>query len=418
MLDGRRVVLGVTGGIACYKACELVRLLVGAGASVRVVMTRGAQQFVTPLTMQALSGHPVGTDVFSCSEEAEIGHIRLADEADVVVVAPATADALAKMASGIADDLLTTVLLATRAPVVVAPAMNVNMWSHPATRRNVAVLAERGVAFVGPESGELACGWQGTGRMAEPAAILEAVVRAAGERDLAAEHVLVSSGPTHEPIDPVRFLSNRSTGRMGHAVVRAALRRGARVTLVTGPTDLEAPAGASVVRVGSAAEMSRAMKRAYGDATVVVMAAAVADYRPETVAAHKLKKGPGGRTLRLVRTEDIVSGLARRKGDRLIVGFAAETRDVVAEGRRKLASKALDLVVANDVTAPGAGFGADTNVVHLLDAAGGAEALPLMSKDAVADRILDWVARARAARSASRRRGGTSPGRRGRRSRE
>jgi len=395
MLNGKNVVLGVTGGIACYKACEVVRLLVGAGASVRVVMTRGAQHFVTPLTLQALSGHPVGTDVFSCSEEAEIGHIRLADGADVVVVAPATADVMAKMAHGIADDLLTTVLLATRAPVIVAPAMNVNMWAHPATRANAAVLDGRGVTLVGPDSGDLACGWHGEGRMATPAAIVEAAARALGTADLSGEHVLVSAGPTREAIDPVRFLSNRSTGRMGYAVARAALGRGARVTLVSGPTDLVPPEGASVVRVGSAAEMSAALVRAYTDATVLVMAAAVADYRPESVAANKLKKGAGGRTLRLVRTEDIVTRLARRKGHRLIVGFAAETQNVADEARRKLTDKGLDLIVSNDVTAPGAGFEVDTNMVQLLDRSERVVALPLMSKDSVAERILDWVVEAR-----------------------
>lgn len=416
-MKDRSVVVGMTGGIACYKACELVRLLVREGATVRVVMTRGAQQFVTPLTMQALSGHPVGTDVFSCSQEAEIGHIRLADEADVVVVAPATANTIAKMAHGVADDLLGTVLLATRAPVVVAPAMNVNMWRHAATRANVAVLVERGVTLVGPERGELACGWEGEGRMAAPATVLEAVARAGGAADLAGEHVLVSAGPTREAIDPIRFLSNRSTGRMGYAVARAAQRRGARVTLVTGPTDLPAPDGVTVVPVASAAEMQGAMERAYRDASVVVMAAAVADYRPAAVAAHKLKKGPGGRTLRLVRTTDIVSRLARRKGARLIVGFAAETRDVEGEGRRKLVEKGLDLIVVNDVTAPGAGFATETNVVRLLDRAGGDVALPLLSKDAVADRILDWIVRARPARRGGGRRRGVTRAGRGPRSR-
>lgn len=401
-VQGRSVLVGMTGGIACYKTCELVRLLVTAGATVRVVMSAGARRFVTPLTMQALSGHPVGTDVFSCSEEAEIGHIRLADEADAMIVAPATANVLAKMAHGIADDLLTTVLLATRAPIIVAPAMNVHMWSHAATQANVATLRARGVTVVGPEHGDLACGWQGEGRMAAPEALADAVRAALGPRDLVGEHVLVSAGPTREPIDPVRFLSNRSSGRMGFALARAACRRGAKVTLVSGPTDLPDPAGVAVIRVGSAAEMRAAIRRAFRDATVLVMAAAVADYRPATVAAHKLKKGAGGRTLRLVRTEDIVSDLARRKGPRLIVGFAAETRDVEREARRKLMEKRLDLVVANDVTAPGAGFETDTNVVRLLDRNGGDVSLPCLPKDAVADRILDWIADARARQRADR----------------
>jgi phosphopantothenoylcysteine decarboxylase/phosphopantothenate--cysteine ligase len=405
-LAGKRIVLGVTGGIACYKACEVVRLLVGAGASVRVVMTEGAQHFVTPLTMQALSGHPVGTNVFSCSEEAEIGHIRLADEADLLLVAPATADVLARLAHGLADDLLTTVALATRAPVLVAPAMNVNMWEHPATQANVATLRAAGARFVGPDTGDLACGWEGAGRMAAPAGVLDAVERVLGPGDLAHEHVLVSAGPTREPLDPIRFLSNRSTGRMGYEIARAATVRGARVTLVTGPTALEPPVDVTVCRVGTAAEMATALKRAYRDATVLVMAAAVADYRPAAVAAHKIKKAAGARTLRLERTEDIVLNLARRRAGRLIVGFAAETRAVGREARRKLESKGLDLVVANDVTASGAGFSVDTNVVRLVDADGD-ERLPLMSKAAVADRVLDWVVAARRRRP--------MPGRRGRR---
>jgi phosphopantothenoylcysteine decarboxylase/phosphopantothenate--cysteine ligase len=382
-LADRRVVLGVTGGIACYKACEVVRLLVQAGAQVRVVMTAGAQQFVTPLTLQTLSGHPVATDTFDLGQESEIGHIRLADEADVVLIAPATANALAKMAHGIADDLLGTVLLATRAPVVVAPAMNVNMWEHPATRDNMERLRARGVHVVGPASGMLACGWDGAGRLAEPAEIVEAVRVALTPQDLAGEHVLVSAGPTREAIDPVRYLSNHSSGKMGFAIARVARRRGAAVTLVAGPTALTPPPGVTCVRVESAREMAEALDAAWARATVLVMAAAVADYTL---------------TLPLARTRDILTSLAARKGRRIVVGFAAETQNLAAEAQRKLRTKNLDLIVANDVTVPGAGFGSDTNVVRLFDASGADVALPVLAKEDVAARILDWVAARRAPR--------------------
>jgi phosphopantothenoylcysteine decarboxylase/phosphopantothenate--cysteine ligase len=391
-LDGRTVLVGLSGGIACYKACELVRLLVGEGARVPVVMTAGAQQFVTPLTLQTLSGQPVATDTFSLTQESEIGHIRLADAAEVAVIAPATANVLGKLAAGIADDLLTTVLLASRAPLVLAPAMNVHMWEHAAVQENVARLVARGARVVGPASGALACGYEGPGRLAEPSDILEEVRCALAPADLAGEHVLLTAGPTREAIDPVRYLSNHSSGKMGYALARAARRRGARVTLVTGPTALPPPAGVEVVAATSAQEMARAVERAFPAATVVIMTAAVADYRPRAAFAHKLKKRAAALSLALERTPDILGGLGPRKGRRLLVGFAAETRDLEAEARRKLRTKRLDLVVANDVTAAGAGFGADTNVVRLLDRAGLDEALPVMSKDAVAERILDWVA--------------------------
>ena len=390
-LQGRTVVVGLSGGIACYKACEVVRLLAQAGARVSVVMTAGAQQFVTPLTLQTLSGHPVATDTFSLTQESEIGHIRLADTADVILVAPATANVIAKLAGGIADDLLTTVLLATRARVLVAPAMNVHMWQHPATQENVERLRARGVQFVGPASGSLACGWEGEGRLAEPVDIVEAVSRLLIAQDLAGERILVSAGPTLEPLDPVRHLSNRSSGKMGYAVARAAARRGADVTLVSGPTALPPPVGARVIAVETASEMARALAAEFPKASVLVMSAAVADYRPRRALPRKLKKGARALALDLERTPDILAGLARRKGRRLVIGFAAETHDVVEEARRKLGAKRLDLIVANDVTVPGAAFGGDTNVVHLPDGAGREEALPQLSKDEVAGRILDWV---------------------------
>jgi len=391
-LEERTVVFALSGGIACYKACEAVRLLVGRDARVQVVMTAGAQQFVTPLTLQALSRNPVATDTFSLTQESEIGHIRLADTADVVVVAPATADVIGKMAAGIADDLLTTVLLATRAPVVVAPAMNVHMWEHPAVQENVARLAARGARIVGPASGSLACGYEGAGRLVEPDVLVEEILRVLAPQDLAGQHVLVTAGPTEEPIDPVRYVSNRSSGKMGYAVARVARRRGAEVTLVTGPTAVAAPPGVRVVQVGSAREMHRAAEQAFASATVLVAAAAVADYRPRRALSQKLKKSAATLALELDRNPDILRDLAARKGRRLVVGFAAETQDVAAEAKRKLREKRCDLMVANDVTAPGAGFGTDTNRVRLLDAYGLDEKLPVLSKEDVAGRIVDWVA--------------------------
>lgn len=402
-LTGRTIVVGMSGGIACYKACDVVRLLARAGATVRVVMTANAREFVTPLTLQTLSGHPVATETFDLTQESEIGHIRLADTADVVLVVPATANVLAKMAHGIANDLLTTVVLATRAPVLVAPAMNVNMWQHAATATNVKTLSARGVRFVGPASGSLACGWEGEGRLSEPADVVAAVERLLVPQDLVGEHLLVSAGPTREAIDPVRYLSNHSSGKMGYAIARAARRRGATVTLVTGPTSLAAPEGVDTIAVTTAREMAAALAAAFTKATVLVMAAAVADYRMKRAATQKMKKGPRAMTLELERNPDILTGLAARKGRRIVVGFAAETQGMVEEARRKLRAKRLDLIVGNDVTAPGAGFGSDTNVVHLIAADGEETVLPVLPKDEVADRILDWIA---ARRPQATRRGG------------
>jgi phosphopantothenoylcysteine decarboxylase/phosphopantothenate--cysteine ligase len=394
-LAGRRVLVGLSGGIACYKACEVVRLLARDGAEVQVVMTTGARQFVTPLTLQALSGRPVATETFDLDQESQIGHIRLADEAEVVLIAPATAHTIAKLAHGLADDLLSTVLLATRAPLLLAPAMNVHMWEHPATQANLAQLRARGAETVGPGAGSLACGYEGMGRLAEPAEIVEAVAAALSQKDLRGERVLVSAGPTREAVDPVRYLSNHSSGKMGYAVARVARRRGAEVVLVSGPVDLPPPPGVRVLSVTTAAEMQRALETEFRSASVLVMAAAVADYRPREPAAQKLKKARAALELPLERTTDILTGLARRKGRRLVIGFAAETRHAVAEAKRKLREKRLDLVVANDVTAPGAGFGSDSNLVTLVDGAGAPQALPLLPKDEVAGRILDWVVQRR-----------------------
>ena len=390
-LEGRTVVVGITGGIACYKACDVVRLLVTAGARVRVVMTAGAREFVTPLTLQTLSGHPVATDTFSLTEESEIGHIRLADAAEVVVIAPATANVLGKLAGGIADDLLTTVLLATRAPLVLAPAMNVHMWEHPAVQENVARLAARGVRIVGPASGSLACGYEGAGRLVEPDVLVEEILRVLAPQDLAGQHVLVTAGPTEEPIDPVRYVSNRSSGAMGYRLAEAARDRGARVILVSGPTALAAPHGVNLVAVRSAEEMQQAVAAHVAAATVVIAAAAVSDYRPAQASPSKLKKRDGPLGLELVRTPDILKGLGESKGGRLLVGFAAETEDLVANARRKLEAKNLDLIVANDVAAPGAGFGVATNTVVLLRRDGRSRDVPLATKREVAEEILDEI---------------------------
>jgi phosphopantothenoylcysteine decarboxylase/phosphopantothenate--cysteine ligase len=394
-LDGRTVVLGVTGGIAAYKTPELVRALRQAGARVRVVLTRSAQEFVTPLTLQTLAGEPVATDLFDLTQESQIGHIALADSADVLLVAPATANVVAKLAAGIADDLLTTVALATRGRLVVAPAMNVHMLQSAVVQENLERLRARGVRVVEPDSGFLACGYEGQGRLPDAEVLVEEVRAALSARDLAGEKVLVTSGPTREFLDPVRFLSNRSSGRMGHAIARAAARRGADVVLVTGPTALVAPRGVRVVAVVSAAEMAEAVREHLPGRTVVVAAAAVADYRPLRRSSEKSAKVRGRHAIELETTEDIVGGLVRPRRDTIVVGFAAETTDVLARARGKLARKSLDLIVANDVTEPGAGFDVDTNVVTLVDDRG-AERLPLLGKDEVAEAILDRVAALRA----------------------
>lgn len=389
-LDGRSVLLGVSGGIACYKAAEIVRLLVTAGAQVRVAMTRNACEFITPLTLQTLSGNPVATETFDLTQESEIGHIRLADTSEVVVIAPATANVLGKIAHGLADDLLTTVLLATRAPVLLAPAMNVHMYENPIVQENLARLRAHGFRIIEPASGFLACGYEGKGRLADPEAIVAEVAKALSEPDLAGQTVLVTAGPNREPIDPVRFISNRSTGKMGFALAAAAWRRGAEVTLIAGPTSLPTPHGVRRIEVTTAESMHRAVRDEFDHASIVLMSAAVADYRPAHVAPQKIKKGSGRTTIELERTVDILADLAPRKGHRLIVGFAAETESVLANAQRKLREKHLDLIVANDVSRADAGFEVDTNAV-IVASVDGSEELPLQSKDDVADRILDRV---------------------------
>jgi phosphopantothenoylcysteine decarboxylase/phosphopantothenate--cysteine ligase len=404
-----RITLGVTGGVAAYKAAELVRRLQQDAFTVQVVMTRGAREFITPLTFAALSGQKVITDLFAESGgeanlESAIEHIAVAQRADLLLVAPATADILAKFARGIADDFLTTLYLASTAPVVVAPAMNVNMWNHAATQENVEMLRARGVKIVDPDEGDLACGMTGAGRLAGQEAIVAAVHEALhAVRDLAGEKVLVTAGPTRENVDPVRYLTNRSSGKMGYAVAEAAARRGAHVILVSGPTSLEAPAGVERIAVESAEEMHRAVLQKVADCSIAIFAAAVADYRPAEPNGQKVKRNNESTTIALEPTPDILASVARNKGDRFIVGFAAETDHVAENARKKLAAKNADLIVANDVTAEGAGFDHESNIVTLFARDGRDLALPRMSKSEVAQRILDEVVRLRStSRSAHR----------------
>lgn len=399
ILRDKTIVLGVSGGIAAYKAAEIVRALVQRGAKVRVMMTRNAQAFITPLTLQTLAQSPVATDTFSLTQESEIGHIRLADSADAVLIAPATANVIAKAAAGIADDIVTTVLLATQAPVAFAPAMNVHMYAHPTVVENLGKLRARGAAIIEPAEGELACGYEGKGRLPDPAVIIAELERILSPSDLAGERVLVTAGPTQEAIDPVRFVSNRSSGKMGFAIAAAARRRGAEVRLVAGPSPIATPYGIERIDTASAAELLAATSSHFPWASALVMAAAVADFRPANPAGGKLKKSPKGIELKMISIADELPRIAAKKGSRLMIGFAAETDNLAANAKSKLARKRLDLIVANDVTQAGAGFGVDTNIVTFFGADGSVESLPIMSKDEVADKILDRLAAMRAAKS-------------------
>ena len=391
MLTDKRIVLGVTGGIAAYKACDLVRRLVKQGAKVRVVLTENAARFVPPLSFEALSGNPAYTDTFA--PRAQMEHIALARWADAFAIAPATANCLAKLACGIADDLLSTTALAMTAPLLIAPAMNANMWRHPATQQNLKTLLARGARTVGPDSGRLACGDDDVGRMAQPESIVAALDALLNPRqDLAGLRVLVTAGPTVERIDPVRYITNRSSGKMGYAIAEAARDRGARVTLVSGPVQLSAPAGVEVVYVESSAQLCKAVLERGAEADAVIQAAAPADFRPAQTAEHKIKKTGAGMTLALENTVDIAAELGRRKRPgQVLVAFAAETDDLLENAKGKLERKNADLVVANDVSRSDAGFGVDTNAVTLITREG-ARALPLMSKREAADGILDLVA--------------------------
>jgi len=389
MLKGKEIVLGVTGGIAAYKAVELLRLLTKAGANVRVVMTANAMEFIAPLTFQTLSMNPVHTDMFNLISEREISHISLADRADILVIAPATASVIGKIAAGIADDLLSTTVMATRAPVLLAPAMNVNMYQNPLYQENVEKLRRHGFLFVEPVKGMLACGWEGEGKLQDPVFIFEEIVAALSVKDLAGEQVLITAGPTREEIDPVRFLSNHSSGKMGYALAMAAFRRGAAVTLISGPTCLDDPYGVETVRVVTAEEMRSAVLGYFGKSSIAIMTAAVADYRPMTRSGEKIKKKDATNTLQLVKNPDILAELGVMKEDRLLAGFAAETDNLQENAGEKLRRKNLDMIVANDVSSEGAGFAVDTNVVKLLFRDGTVEDLPMMLKSELADIILD-----------------------------
>jgi phosphopantothenoylcysteine decarboxylase / phosphopantothenate---cysteine ligase len=405
-----RVAVGVTGGVAAYKAAELVRALQQEGLEVEVVMTRAAREFVTPLTFAALTGRKVITEMFATENaapanvESAIEHIAVAQRIDALVVAPATADFLARMANGLADDFLATLVLATKARVIVAPAMNVNMWEHPATQENLVRLRARGVRVVEPGDGYLACGMTGPGRLAEVEEITRVVCETLGLRhDLAGETLLITAGPTREALDPVRYLSNRSSGKMGYALAEAALRRGARVILVSGPVALAPPQNAEFIPVWTAEEMRAAIFERLPQATVVLMAAAVADYRPANPSTQKIKRGSAPLALELAPTPDILAEIAAQKGSRTLVGFAAETSDLAENAREKLLRKDVDLVVANDVSQQGAGFDVDTNIVTLVRRDGSQLDLPQMSKLDLASRLLDEVValRGRAGRDRS-----------------
>jgi phosphopantothenoylcysteine decarboxylase/phosphopantothenate--cysteine ligase len=400
-LTDKAIVVGVCGGIAAYKAAELVRLLTAAGARVRVMMTRNAQEFITPLTLQTLSMNPVATDTFSLTQESEIGHIRLADTADAIVIAPATANVIAKAAHGLADDLLTTVLLAARCPIAFAPAMNVHMYEHPAVVENLGRLQARGVTIVEPGAGALACGYEGKGRLPEPGFIVEELTRMLSRHDLEGERILVTAGPTQEAIDPVRFVSNRSTGKMGFAVARAAWRRAAEVRLVAGPSALLTPYGVERIEAVSAAELLDATAKNFLWCSTLVMAAAVADFRPAQAAPQKLKKNPQGMLLELAAIADELPRLAGQKGDRILIGFAAETEDLEINAADKLQRKRLDLIVANDVSRADAGFSVDTNIVTIVGTDGRRETTPKLSKEEVGDVILDHLLALRAGRTTS-----------------
>ena len=392
MLKGRQIVLGVTGGIAAYKAAEFVRVLTKEGANVHVVMTRSAQAFVAPLTFQTLSGNPVVTETFALLEGEEIGHIALADLAELIVILPATGNIIGKIANGIADDFLSTMVMATKAPVLFAPSMNVNMWENQALQKNIQTLLARGHSIIEPGEGELACHWYGKGRLSELNDVVEKMEDLLSKKDLKGEKILITAGPTQEPIDPVRFITNRSSGKMGYALAKVAGRRGAEVILVTGPTSLPIPRrDTRIVSVRTAEEMRRAVLTHVKGCSVVIKTAAVSDYRPKVVNQKKMKKTEGDYLLELERTRDILGELGKRKGNRILVGFAAETDNLIANAQKKLSEKNIDLVVANDITKPGAGFGVDTNQVQILYPSGEMKDLPVMSKEELSGIILDGV---------------------------
>ena len=391
MFSNRTIVLGITGSIAAYKAAEIASQLTQAGAKVNVVMTEEAVQFISPLTFRAITGRPVVTEMFDSGSEFSIGHVSLAKAADIVVIAPATANIIAKLAAGIADDVLCCTVLATRAPVLIAPAMETNMYNNQVTQDNLSKLKARDFVIIAPATGWLASGKEGLGRLADINNILGSIRQVLGRGgDLAGKHIVVTAGGTQEPVDPVRYISNRSSGKMGYALAEAARDRGAKVTLVTAPTPLPDPVGVEVVKVGTAQEMFQAVENVTPRADALIMAAAIADYRPKSMAKEKIKKGDAGLTLELELTPDI---LATVRGNFIKVGFAAESSNLVENAKQKLQQKGLDLIVANDITASDSGFGADTNKVTIIAREGKVDSLPLMPKREVADKILDRVAK-------------------------
>jgi len=393
MLKNREIILGVTGGIAAYKSVELLRELTRKGVNVHVVMTQNAQQFITPLTFQTLSGNPVLRDMFQLLEGSKIGHVALADIADLMVICPATANIMGKIANGIADDFLTTMVMTTKVPVLLSPSMNVNMWQSSLVQNNVERLKAHGYQFVDPIEGDLACGSVGKGKLADIEEIVEKIEDIFTKKDLFHQRVLVTAGPTLEPIDPVRYITNRSSGKMGFALAKIARRRGAEVTLITGPNSLSLPRrDIPRIMVNDAREMHEAVLHHFEDSHIVIMAAAVADFRPRDILTEKITKRKNGTyLLEMDKNPDILKELGEKRHNHILVGFAAETSGLMENAEVKLKEKNLDIIVANDVTQPGAGFGVDTNIVKILDAAGKVKKIPLLSKDEVANIILDQV---------------------------
>ena len=391
MMKGKKILLAVTGGIAAYKSAELIRLFIKNDAQVKVLMTKNAQEFITPLTLQTLSSHPVYRETFSLIKDFDIAHIALAQEADILVIAPATANIIGKIAAGLADDLLTTVVMATKAPVLICPSMNTNMYENVIVRENIQKLTSRGYHMMEADSGELACKSEGVGRLPELSDIVEEVKSILTEKDLVGETVLVTAGPTREPLDPVRFITNYSSGKMGYALASRARRRGASVILISGPTVLSVPRGVTYVPVSTAVEMRHAVMKNLKQSTIIIKSAAVADYRPSVCADAKIKKKDGPWTLYLERNPDIIAEIGKKKKERILIGFAMESEDLIKNAKAKMLAKNMDLIVANDVKQKDAGFQSDTNIVKILDRDGGIEELPLMDKINVADRILDRV---------------------------
>jgi phosphopantothenoylcysteine decarboxylase/phosphopantothenate--cysteine ligase len=399
IVKDKEVVLGITGGIAAYKSAELVRQIIKEGGNVHVIMTRSAQEFISPLTFQTLTGNPVTTELFTLYQEKEIGHIALADRAHILVVSPATANIIGKVAAGIADDILATVIMATKAPVVFAPAMNVMMWENPIVQQNIKHLSKMGYHFIDPEMGELACGFQGKGRLAGLDAIMDEIIAILSPKDFLNQKALVTAGPTQEMLDPIRFISNPSSGKMGFALAKAFKERGAQVTLISGPTSLTPPCKVKFVPIKTAEEMRAAVNQHFKKANIVVKAAAVADLKPKKIAPQKIKKREVKLRLELERTPDILETLGKRKGQKILVGFAAETENTISNAKKKLRHKNLDLVVANKVNEKDIGFASDMNQVYLISGDNNVAALPIQPKDEIAHKILDNIIILQKARS-------------------